>query len=76
MQLAGAVRTRAVTSPAASGNIAALSDESDCTRRTVTSGYDAVLASEQDTTGSDLRVLRKPYKQAELARALRDVLAA
>ncbi len=42
----------------------------------LTSGYDAGLASEQDTTGSDLRVLRKPYKQAELARALREVLGA
>ena len=42
----------------------------------LTSGYDAGLASEQDTTGSELRVLRKPYKQAELARALREVLAA
>ena len=41
----------------------------------LTSGYDAVLASEQDMTGSDLRVLRKPYKQAELARALREALA-
>jgi PAS domain S-box-containing protein len=42
----------------------------------LTSGYDAALASAQDTTGSELRVLRKPYKQAELARALREVLAA
>ena len=41
----------------------------------LTSGYDAEVASAQDTTGSELRVLRKPYKQAELARALREVLA-
>ena len=42
----------------------------------LTSGYDAEVASAQDTTESELRVLRKPYKQAELARALREVLAA
>jgi CheY-like chemotaxis protein len=42
----------------------------------LTSGYDAVLASEQNNTGWDLRVLRKPYKQADLARALREALAA
>jgi PAS domain S-box-containing protein len=40
----------------------------------LTSGYDAEVASAQDTTGSGLRVLRKPYKQADLARALREVL--
>ena len=40
----------------------------------LTSGYDAELAAAQDTTMSSLKVLRKPYKQAELARALRDVL--
>lgn len=40
----------------------------------LTSGYDAELAAAQDTTASSLRVLRKPYKQAELARALREVL--
>jgi CheY-like chemotaxis protein len=40
----------------------------------LTSGYDAEIASAQDTTGSGLRVLRKPYKQADLARALREVL--
>jgi PAS domain S-box-containing protein len=40
----------------------------------LTSGYDAEVASAQDTTGSDLRVLRKPYKQADLARAIREVL--
>jgi PAS domain S-box-containing protein len=42
----------------------------------LTSGYDAEAASAQDTTDSQLRVLRKPYKQADLARALREVLAA
>jgi CheY-like chemotaxis protein len=40
----------------------------------LTSGYDAEVASAQDTTGNDLKVLRKPYKQADLARALREVL--
>jgi PAS domain S-box-containing protein len=40
----------------------------------LTSGYDAEIASAQDTTGSELRVLRKPYKQVDLARALREVL--
>jgi nitrogen-specific signal transduction histidine kinase/CheY-like chemotaxis protein len=40
----------------------------------LTSGYDAEVASAQDTTGSELRVLRKPYRQADLARALREVL--
>jgi PAS domain S-box-containing protein len=40
----------------------------------LTSGYDAEVASAQDTTGSALRVLRKPYKQADLARALQEVL--
>ena len=40
----------------------------------LTSGYDAELAAEQDTTGSDFRVLRKPYRQADLARVLREVL--
>jgi PAS domain S-box-containing protein len=38
----------------------------------LTSGYDAEVASAQDTTGSQHRVLRKPYKQADLARALRE----
>ena len=42
----------------------------------LTSGYDAERATGQDTTGSDLKVLRKPYRQADLARALRDVLEA
>jgi hypothetical protein len=36
----------------------------------LTSGYDPEIASSQDGTASELRVLRKPYKQAELARAL------
>jgi len=42
----------------------------------LTSGYDAGLPSVQDTRGSELKVLCKPYKQADLARALREVLAA
>ena len=37
----------------------------------LTSGYDA---EQQATVVSDLRVLRKPYNQADLARALRDIL--
>jgi CheY-like chemotaxis protein len=40
----------------------------------LTSGYDAEVASAQNTTGSELRVLRKPYRQADLARVLREVL--
>ena len=40
----------------------------------LTSGYDAELAAKQNTTGSELPVLRKPYAQADLARALREVL--
>ena len=42
----------------------------------LTSGYDAELAAKQNTTGSELQVLRKPYGQADLARALREVLEA
>ena len=40
----------------------------------LTSGYDAKLAAEQDTTGSDLKVLRKPYRQADLGHAVREAL--
>jgi CheY-like chemotaxis protein len=40
----------------------------------LTSGYDAELAAAQDTTASSLRVLHKPFRQADLARALREVL--
>jgi CheY-like chemotaxis protein len=40
----------------------------------LTSGYGAEAASEQDTTGSQHKVLRKPYTQADLARALREIL--
>ena len=44
-------------------------------RDTQTSGYDADVASAQDTTGgSELTVLRKPYKQTELGCALEEVL--
>ena len=42
----------------------------------LTSGYDANLAAEQDTTGSNLKVLRKPYRQADLAHAVREALEA
>jgi len=42
----------------------------------LTSGYDANLAAEQDTTGSNLKVLRKPYRQADLAHAVRQALEA
>src|SRR5581483_1286628 len=38
----------------------------------LTSGYGAESASAQDTTGSDLEVLRKPYKQLDLAHAVRE----
>jgi CheY-like chemotaxis protein len=38
----------------------------------LTSGYDAEQAAAQDSTGSKLRVLRKPYKQDDLARVLRE----
>jgi PAS domain S-box-containing protein len=40
----------------------------------LTSGYDAEPASAQDPARSELKVLRKPYKQGDLARALREVL--
>jgi len=42
----------------------------------LTSGYDGERAAEHDTTGGDLRVLRKPYRQTDLARALREALDA
>ena len=42
----------------------------------LTSGYDAEHAAEQDTTASNVRVLRKPYRQTDLARALREALEA
>ena len=44
------------------------------TKILLTSGYDAELAAEQDTAASELKVLSKPYKQADLARALRQAL--
>jgi PAS domain S-box-containing protein len=40
----------------------------------LTSGYDAEQAAAQASTRSELRVLRKPYKQADLANALCAVL--
>ena len=42
----------------------------------LTSGYDAEVAAERDSTGSSFKVLRKPYRQADLARALCDTLEA
>jgi CheY-like chemotaxis protein len=42
----------------------------------LTSGYDAELAAAQDLDASDLRLLRKPYTQAELVRALQETLEA
>jgi CheY-like chemotaxis protein len=39
----------------------------------LTSGYDAEVAP-QDAADSQYKVLRKPYKQADLARALRELL--
>jgi CheY-like chemotaxis protein len=40
----------------------------------LTSGYDTEGASAKDATASNLKVLRKPYKQVELARSIREVL--
>jgi signal transduction histidine kinase/CheY-like chemotaxis protein len=40
----------------------------------LTSGYDTEGASAKDPTASNLKVLRKPYKQVELARSIREVL--
>ena len=41
----------------------------------LTSGYDAEQEAATGSKVSDMKVLRKPYNQADLARALRDVLA-
>jgi CheY-like chemotaxis protein len=40
----------------------------------LTSGYSAELMKREEGAGLDLRVLRKPYRQAELARAFREAL--
>ena len=40
----------------------------------LTSGYDAEQQATSGSAVSDLKVLRKPYNQADLARALRDIL--
>lgn len=40
----------------------------------LTSGYGPEQAAEQDTTKSMLKVLRKPYKQADLANAVHEIL--
>ena len=44
-------------------------------RIVLTSGYSAELMSQTDIAQLDLQVLRKPYRQAELARVFRAVLA-
>jgi CheY-like chemotaxis protein len=41
----------------------------------LTSGYSAELMNQADIARLDLQVLRKPYRQAELARAFRAALA-
>ena len=45
------------------------------TRLLLTSGF-ADIAEDEAATGLDIRLLRKPYKQADLARAIREVLEA
>ena len=40
----------------------------------LTSGYDAELAPDQGEASDNLKLLRKPYKQADLARVMREVL--
>jgi hypothetical protein len=42
----------------------------------LTSGYAEELIHGEDLEGHRLRVLRKPYRQADLVTALREVLAA
>jgi CheY-like chemotaxis protein len=46
------------------------------TKILLTSGYDAEVASAHNPTSMTIKVLRKPYNQADMARALRDALAA
>jgi hypothetical protein len=41
----------------------------------LTSGYSAELLNHAEVAELDLKVLRKPYRQAELARAFRAALA-
>ena len=45
------------------------------TRVILTSGYSAEILNQADVAELDLKVLRKPYRQAELARAFRAALA-
>jgi PAS domain S-box-containing protein len=45
------------------------------TRVILTSGYSAELLNQTEVAELDLKVLRKPYRQAELARAFRSALA-
>lgn len=47
---------------------------SPATKVLLTSGYDPEFASDLNGTENAFRLLRKPYKQAELAQALRDCL--
>ncbi|WP_423414224.1 PAS domain S-box protein [Hyphomicrobium sp. B1] len=44
------------------------------TKILLTSGYDSEFASELNSTNDTFHVLRKPYRQADLAQALRDCL--
>jgi CheY-like chemotaxis protein len=41
----------------------------------LTSGYSAELMNQADVAELDLKVLRKPYRQSELARAFRAALS-
>jgi PAS domain S-box-containing protein len=45
------------------------------TRVILTSGYSAEILDQGDVAELDFKVLRKPYRQADLARAFRDALA-
>lgn len=47
---------------------------SSVTKILLTSGYDSEFASELNSTNDTFHVLRKPYRQADLAQALRDCL--
>lgn len=53
---------------------AAVRERNPAIKILLTSGYDPELAVEQDAMADALKVLRKPYKQADFARALRDIL--
>ncbi|MCL4767295.1 MAG: PAS domain S-box protein [Hyphomicrobiaceae bacterium] len=49
-------------------------DEYPGTRLVLTSGYSAELIGREKVDGLGLKVLRKPYRQAQLARVLREAL--